>query len=74
MARGPLDRGIEIRHIDHHEASEKFLRLGVWAIVHLPLSVPHGNHGRRLRRLQSGGGNDDPGRSQRFTIGHSRRP
>src|SRR5262245_6376135 len=39
MARGPLQRGVEVGHVNDDEAAEEFLRLGIRAVVNLPFPV-----------------------------------
>ena len=68
MARSPFQRGIEVRHVNDDEAAEEFLRLGIRAIMNLPLPVVHGYHRRRVGRLQARGRDNDACGAERFAV------
>ena len=70
MASGPFQRGIQIRHVNDGEASEKFFRFSIRAIVNMPLPVAQRDSRRSLRRLQSRAANKDARSSKGLTVGH----
>src|SRR5262249_13859919 len=67
--RSPLERLVEVRHVDNVEAAYLLLHLGKGTVLHQTLAVPLPHRGRRGRGLQAGASDHDAGVRQCLGVG-----